>query len=50
MVDLPKKMRALVAHAPKDYRIEEVDVPRAGEREIIIKVEACGICAGDTKS
>ena len=50
MVDLPKKMRALVAHDPKDYRIEEVDVPRAGEREIIIKVEACGICAGDTKS
>ncbi|NLL37044.1 MAG: alcohol dehydrogenase catalytic domain-containing protein [Fretibacterium sp.] len=50
MAELPKKMKALVAHAPKDYRVEEVDVPRAGEGEIIIKVEACGICAGDSKS
>ena len=50
MADLPKRMKALVAYAPKDYRYEEVDAPRAGEGEIIIKVEACGICAGDTKS
>lgn len=49
-VNLPKKMKALVAHAPGDYRLEEVDVPRAGEGELIIKVEACGICAGDLKS
>lgn len=49
-VDLPTKMQALVAHAPGEYRLETVDVPRAGEGEIIIKVEACGICAGDLKS
>jgi threonine dehydrogenase-like Zn-dependent dehydrogenase len=48
--DLPDTMQALVAHAPGDYRLEEVPTPRAGEGEIVIKVEACGICAGDLKS
>lgn len=48
--DLPEKMQALVAYAPGDYRLEEYDTPRAGEGEIVIKVEACGICAGDMKS
>ncbi|MBK5721900.1 alcohol dehydrogenase catalytic domain-containing protein [Dysgonomonas sp. Marseille-P4677] len=49
-IELPKKMRAIVAYAPGDYRFEIVDTPRAGEDEIILKVEACGICAGDTKA
>ncbi|HYZ72562.1 MAG TPA: alcohol dehydrogenase catalytic domain-containing protein, partial [Chthoniobacterales bacterium] len=48
--DLPKTMRAVVAYAPGDYRLETVPVPRAGADDIIIKVEACGICAGDIKS
>jgi threonine dehydrogenase-like Zn-dependent dehydrogenase len=43
-------MKALVAHAPGDYRLEEIPVPRAGKGEIVIKVEACGICAGDLKA
>jgi erythritol/L-threitol dehydrogenase len=47
---LPETMRAVVAYAPGDYRLETVPVPRAGADEIIIKVEACGICAGDIKS
>lgn len=50
MVDLPKKMKALVARAPGEYKIEEVDTPRAGDGDIIIKIEACGICAGDAKA
>jgi erythritol/L-threitol dehydrogenase len=48
--DLPKTMRAVVAYAPGDYRLETVPVPRAGSDDMIIKVEACGICAGDIKS
>jgi erythritol/L-threitol dehydrogenase len=48
--DLPKTMRAVVAYAPGDYRLETVPVPRAGADDIIVKVEACGICAGDIKS
>ena len=47
---LPKKMKAVVAYAPGDYRTEVVDTPRAREGEMILKVEACGVCAGDTKA
>lgn len=44
------KMKALVTYGAHDYRYEEVDIPAAGEGEMIIKVEACGICAGDLKA
>lgn len=50
MGTLPEKMKAIVAYAPGDYRLELVDTPRAGEEEIVLKVEACGICAGDVKA
>jgi 2-desacetyl-2-hydroxyethyl bacteriochlorophyllide A dehydrogenase len=50
MSNIPQKMKAIVAYAPGDYRLEEVDVPVAGPGEILIKVEACGICAGDIKA
>ena len=48
--NLPETMRAVVAYAPGDYRLETVPTPRAGPDDIIIKVEACGICAGDIKA
>lgn len=47
---IPKTMRAIVAYAPGDYRLEEVPVPEIGEGEILLKVEGCGICAGDLKA
>ena len=50
MSKLPEKMQALIAYAPGDYRLEEVTSPRASEGEIVVKVEACGICAGDLKA
>ena len=40
-------MRALVTYGAHDYRYEEVEIPRAGSGEIIIKVEGCGICGTD---
>ncbi len=43
-------MRALVAHGPGDYRHQEVPIPVVGQGEILLKVLACGICAGDVKS
>ncbi|MBD1555636.1 alcohol dehydrogenase catalytic domain-containing protein [Vibrio sp. S9_S30] len=46
----PVTMTAVVAYAPGDYRLEEVETPTVGEGEILAKVEACGICAGDIKS
>ena len=48
--ELPEKMQAVVAYAPRDYRFETVPVPRAGADDIIIQVECCGICAGDFES
>ncbi|MBU3568760.1 alcohol dehydrogenase catalytic domain-containing protein [Priestia aryabhattai] len=49
-VIIPKTMKAVVAYEPGDYRLEEVPVPEIGEGEILVKVEACGICAGDLKA
>lgn len=47
---LPKTMKALVAYGKNDYRLEtEYPVPECGPDDIIIKTEACGICAGDLK-
>src|SRR5690625_5791992 len=44
-------MKAVVAYAPGDYKYEEVETPKIeNDKEIIIKVEACGICAGDIKA
>lgn len=46
---IPRRMKAVVAYKPGDYRLEEVDVPEIGEEEILLKVGGCGICAGDVK-
>lgn len=47
----PDKMNAVVAYAPGDYKYETVDTPIIeNSKEIIVKVEACGICAGDIKA
>ncbi|MGI6239649.1 MAG: alcohol dehydrogenase catalytic domain-containing protein [Christensenellales bacterium] len=43
------KMRAVVAHAKGDYRYETVDIPAIGAEDLLLKVEACGVCAGDVK-
>ncbi|MFD2210851.1 alcohol dehydrogenase catalytic domain-containing protein [Virgibacillus halophilus] len=50
-IAMPKTMKAVVAYAPGDYRYEEVATPKLeDDQEIIIKVEGCGICAGDIKA
>ena len=47
---IPKTMKALVAYGVGDYRLEkEYPTPECGPDDIIIKTEACGICAGDLK-
>ena len=39
------------AYGPGDYRYEEVPVPELeNDHEILVRVEGCGICAGDIKS
>lgn len=47
--NIPKTMKAVVTHAPNDYRLDEVAVPECKEDDIIIKVLASGICGSDIK-
>ena len=50
MSNIPKTMKALVAYGINDYKLEtEYPTPVCGDDDIIIKTEACGICAGDLK-
>jgi len=49
-MDYPKTMKALVAYGKNDYRyIENYPVPECGDDDVLIKTEACGICASDVK-
>lgn len=43
-------MRAVVCHGIEDYRLEEVPTPEPGAGEILVRIEACGVCAGDVKA
>lgn len=50
MSKVPETMKALVAYGKGDYRLEmNYPTPKCGPDDIIIKTEACGICAGDLK-
>ncbi|MGI3785496.1 MAG: alcohol dehydrogenase catalytic domain-containing protein, partial [Janthinobacterium lividum] len=46
---VPATMQAVVNHGPEDYRLEEVPVPTRGPGEVLVAVEAVGICASDLK-
>lgn len=49
-MSLPKTMKALVAYSKTEYKFEPAyPTPECGPDDIIIKTEACGICAGDLK-
>ncbi|WP_293780110.1 alcohol dehydrogenase catalytic domain-containing protein [uncultured Aeromicrobium sp.] len=40
-------MRAVRWHAAGDLRIDDIDEPTAGPDQVLIEVEACGICGTD---
>ncbi|HRQ01076.1 MAG TPA: alcohol dehydrogenase catalytic domain-containing protein, partial [Terrimesophilobacter sp.] len=40
-------MRAAVLHAVGDLRIEDRPIPTPGPGEVLIRVEACGVCGSD---
>jgi L-iditol 2-dehydrogenase len=46
---IPKTMRAGVYREKGIVHVEEVPVPEVGDRELLIKVAACGICGTDIK-
>ena len=43
------KIKAVVIYGKEDFRYEEVEQPKAGENEVVVKVGRCGICAADPK-
>ena len=40
-------MRVAVLHSISDVRLEEIDKPRLGSAEILLKVANCGVCGSD---
>lgn len=40
-------MKALVLHGVRDLRLEEVPKPQVNEKEVLLRVGACGICGTD---
>jgi len=45
--NLPEQMRAARLYAWGDVRVEDVPVPRPGPGEIVVRVDACGVCGSD---
>jgi erythritol/L-threitol dehydrogenase len=46
---IPATMKAVVVHGPEDYRLDTVDVPTPGPGELLLRVDAVGVCASDLK-
>jgi threonine dehydrogenase-like Zn-dependent dehydrogenase len=49
-MSIPTTMKAVRVHGIRDYRLEEIPVPRPGPGEVLVKVLATGICASDAKT
>ncbi|RLF51894.1 MAG: alcohol dehydrogenase, partial [Thermoplasmata archaeon] len=42
-----KLMKVAVYYNNKDVRVEKRPIPEIGDRELLVKVKACGICGSD---
>ncbi|OAN56244.1 zinc-dependent alcohol dehydrogenase [Sphingobium sp. TCM1] len=40
-------MKAVYIHGPGDVRVDERPVPACGERDVLLRIDACGICGSD---
>lgn len=43
-------MQAAVYYGPRDIRVESIEIPDVGLNDILLKVDACGICGSDVHS
>lgn len=43
-------MKAAVYRGPKDARLEELEVPKIDDKEILVKIHVCGVCGTDVKT
>jgi len=41
------KMKAAVLHKTLDMRIEEVDIPKIGPNDVLVRIKSVGICGSD---
>lgn len=46
---IPKNMLAAVYRGVNDVRVETVPVPEIGRRELLVRINTCGICGTDLK-
>jgi erythritol/L-threitol dehydrogenase len=46
---VPATMQAVICHGPENYTLQEVATPVPAENELLMKVEAVGVCASDLK-
>lgn len=44
---MAEKMTAVVMYGVDDIRLEQVDVPKPGSGEALLKISACGVCGSD---
>jgi len=47
---MSEKMKAAVLYAPYKIVVEEVEMPRIGAREVLVKIKAAGICGTDVET
>lgn len=40
-------MRVVNIHGPNDVRIDEIPTPQIGPQDVLLKIDACGICGSD---
>jgi D-arabinose 1-dehydrogenase-like Zn-dependent alcohol dehydrogenase len=51
MVSIPKTMKAAVCEkAGAGLKIKEVPVPEPEDRQVLVKVHACGVCHSDSSA
>jgi len=41
---MKERMRAIVFQGKHKFRLKDVPVPQPGEKEVLIKVDTCGVC------
>jgi len=40
-------MKTVIIYGERDVRVEDVDIPRIGPRDALVRVRASGICSSD---
>ncbi len=46
-MEIPSKMKAAILMGPNRLEIQEVDTPKPGPQDVLLKVEACAVCGSD---